>query len=230
MKNIIIVEDDLDIRELIVYALNNSGYNAAGVSNSKEFFRLVDSVRPSLVILDIMLDGEDGYTILKRIRTESGISDIPVMMLTAKSSEFDKVKGLDMGADDYMTKPFGVMELVSRVKALLRRSGENTREIEDELIFEEIKLDLARRQSFVNGEEIELTYKEFELLKYLIINKELVISRDKLLRDVWGYDFEGESRTIDVHVKSLRKKLGDYAKYLQTVRNVGYKLGGINEE
>lgn len=220
MSLIYCIEDDESIRELVVYALNNNGFEAVGFENGDALF---DSPIPDLIILDIMLPGEDGYTILKKLRSNFRTSDIPVIMLTAKTSEFDKVKSLDMGADDYIEKPFGIMELISRVKAVLRRyNGKNrTRK----LTFKEISIDYDKYLVIVNGKEISLTHKEFELLYYLMKNQEIVLSRSKIMNEVWGFDFEGETRTIDVHIRTLRLKLGDAGRYIQTIRNVGYKLG-----
>ena len=172
-----------------------------------------------------MLPGDDGYKILENIRKDNKTKDIPAIMLTAKTNEYDKIKGLDMGADDYITKPFGVMELISRVKAVLRRSIrlENKHNL---LIKEELSLDVEKRRVMVDKEEVILTFKEFELLQYLLINENIVLSRDKIMNEVWGIDFEGESRTVDVHIRTLRLKLGDAGRVIQTIRNVGYKIGG----
>ena len=177
---------------------------------------------PILFLLDIMLDGEDGYTILGTLKNRVETKEIPVIMLTAKTSEYDKVRGLDMGADDYVTKPFGVMELLSRVKAVLRRYGDS--EERSVLVHNEIEMDPQKRQTLVNGNEVQLTYKEFELLYYLMNNLDVVLSRDRIMNEIWGYEYAGETRTVDVHIRSLRQKLGDAGKYIKTVRNVGYKL------
>lgn len=224
MHRIIVVEDDINIRELIVYALNNSGFKALGLPGAQEFYTEMERQRPTLLILDLMLEGESGYDILDTVRKDPKYADIPVIILTAKSSEFDKVKGLDMGADDYITKPFGVMELISRVKALIRRlpsSEENSSTIE----YNEIYMDLKKREIYVDDALVELTYKEYELLYFFIINHDIVLSRDKIMSEVWGYDYVGETRTVDVHIRTLRQKLGVAGKYIKTVRNVGYKLG-----
>lgn len=224
MHRIIVVEDDINIRELIVYALNNSGFKALGLPGAKELYLEMERQRPTLLILDLMLEGESGYDILEHVRKDPEVSDTPVIILTAKSSEFDKVKGLDMGADDYIIKPFGVMELISRVKALIRRipqDDENSSTIDYNQIF----MDLKKREIYVSDELVDLTYKEYELLYFFIINHDIVLSRDKIMSEVWGYDYVGETRTVDVHIRTLRQKLGEAGKYIKTVRNVGYKLG-----
>lgn len=222
MQSIIVVEDDENVRELVIYALNNNGFRANGFENSKELYKELNNTLPDLIILDVMLPGDNGYEILKTIRKDNKTKELPVIMLTAKDSEYDKVKGLDMGADDYISKPFGVMELISRVKAVLRR----TIVIKDDFIsLGDISLNNSRRIVQVKGIEIDLTFKEFELLFYLMDNQDIVLTRDKLINEVWGYDFEGESRTIDVHIRTLRQKLGSAGKLIQTVRNVGYKIG-----
>lgn len=223
MKPVYIVEDDLNIRELISYALNNNGYKATGFPDAKSLYAaLEEESKPRLFILDIMLEGEDGYAILANLKNRAETRGIPVIMLTAKTSEFDKVKGLDMGADDYVTKPFGVMELLSRVKAVLRRYGD----IEERSILwhNGIEIDPQKRQALVNGEEIQLTYKEFELLYYLMNNLDVVLSRDRIMNEIWGYEYAGETRTVDVHIRTLRHKLGEQGQAIKTVRNVGYKL------
>ncbi|MDI9502467.1 MAG: response regulator transcription factor [Tissierellia bacterium] len=224
MHTIYIVEDEENIREMIAYALNNSSFKAMAFADAKQLYAQLDENVPSLFLLDIMLEGEDGYTILETLRENEKTKDIPIIMLTAKSSEFDKVKGLDMGADDFITKPFGVMELISRVKAVLRRVPVKEEE-ESILRLGGIVMDLERRLTFVNDETVELTYKEFELLYYLLINKDIVLTRSKLMTEIWGFAFQGESRTVDVHIRSLRQKLKDEGKMIQTVRNVGYKIG-----
>lgn len=226
MQEIFIIEDDEDIREIVIYALRSAGFEAKGFEKSEDFFDEMEKYRqyPALVLLDIMLPGNDGLSVLKRLRNTSQTKGLPIIMLTAKSSEFDKVKGLDMGADDYIQKPFGVMELISRVKAVLRRSEASPAKSE-QLEYGNILLDNARRAVYSNGETITLTYKEYELLHYLLTNKGIALSREKIMEMVWGYDFEGESRTLDMHVRSLRQKLGSAGEHIKTVRNVGYKLG-----
>ena len=217
-----IVEDDENIREVVEYALQSAGFEASGFETGAEFFAAAKKVPPNLVLLDIMLPGDDGLSILRKLRSAPQTKTLPVIMLTAKGGEFDKVKGLDMGADDYIAKPFGVMELISRVNALLRRSAPAAGE---PIEYAGIALDTARRAVITDGGAIALTYKEYELLHYFLLNKGLALSRDKLMEAVWGYDFEGESRTVDMHVRSLRRKLGAAGEYIKTIRNVGYMLG-----
>ncbi len=224
MKSMIYyVEDDNNIRELVVYALKSSGFDAAGFDSGKTFFREMRRQLPELILLDIMLPDEDGMSILKKLKKTESMKDSPVIMLTAKSAEYDKVIGLDTGADDYVTKPFGVMELVSRVKAVLRRSGRKEQKPQN-MVLDDIHLDRERHTVTVGGQPVELTYKEFELLDYLMRNQGIVLSREKLLEVVWNTDYEGESRTVDVHIGSLRQKLGESGRKIQTVRGVGYKM------
>lgn len=215
------VEDDEDIRELVVYALKSSGFEADGFDCASGFEAAVNKRMPDMVILDIMLPDKSGIEILTEIRENKQTSELPVILLTAKNSETDKVKGFDCGADDYITKPFGVLELVSRVKAVLKRCKRENGEI---INYNGIVLDATGRSVMSDGMDVELTYKEFELLYILLKNIDKSVSRDKLLADVWGYDFEGESRTLDVHIGSLRHKLGENGKLIKTVRNVGYKI------
>ncbi len=225
MKTIYCVEDDESIRELVIYALKNNGFEAKGFECADDLYNELQFKLPDLIVLDIMLPGEDGYAVLANIRRNNSTKDIPIVMLTAKTSEYDKVKGLDMGADDYISKPFGVMELISRVNAVLRR----TIRLEDKqslISIGNLCLDEKRRIVTVNEKEVNLTFKEFELLHYLLKNKNIVLSRDKIMSEVWETDFEGESRTVDVHIRTLRLKLGDAGKIIQTIRNVGYKIGG----
>jgi len=221
---IYVVEDDEDIRGIVIYALLSAGFEAQGFETGEEFFASLDAGLPSLLLLDIMLPGEDGLMILKRLRNMTKTKKLPVIMLTAKDSEFDRVKGLDMGADDYISKPFGVMELISRVNAVLRRSSADSAECEGRLEIQGLFVDHARREVFSCGEPVLLTFKEYELLHYLMLNAGLALSREKIMETVWGFDFEGESRTVDMHIKTLRQKLGESGKLIQTVRNVGYKL------
>lgn len=225
MPNIYCVEDDKNIRELIVYALNNSDFNAIGFENAEQLYLAIDKSIPDLILLDIMLPGEDGLDILKQLKSQSITEYIPVIMITAKTSEYDKVIGLDMGADDYITKPFGVMELISRVKALLRRV--NRDKSTNIISLNNITLNYDKRLVIVDDSPIQLTYKEFELLYYLLKNQNIVLSRDNILNAIWGFDFEGETRTVDVHIGVLRQKLGKSGQLIQTIRNVGYKIGGI---
>ncbi len=220
--HIYIVEDDKNIREIEMFALKNSGYTVEEFENAKSFFsRTVEKV-PDLVLLDIMLPDMDGLEIVKKLRSRPDTVRVPIILVTAKTTELDKVKGLDIGADDYLTKPFGVMELISRVKALLRRS----RALQDDkqLVLGDITLDSERREVHVGGELCELTFKEFELLKLLMVNAGIVLHRDTIMSDVWGTDYEGESRTLDMHIKTLRQKLGEAGNMIKTVRNVGYKM------
>ncbi|WP_394919581.1 winged helix-turn-helix domain-containing protein [uncultured Robinsoniella sp.] len=217
------VEDDMNIRELVAYALKTSGYEAIGFENAAEFYKGLKEGNPDLILLDIMLPDEDGISILKKLRGKNEYKDIPVIMLTAKSTEYDKVKGLDVGADDYVTKPFGVMELISRIKAVLRRSQKSIST--DMMVLGDIRLDIQKHEVTVSGKEVVLTYKEFELLTYLMKNQGIVLSRDKILEVIWNYDYEGESRTVDVHIGSLRQKLGSSGNMIETVRGVGYKMG-----
>lgn len=219
---IYVVEDDEDIRAMEVYALQNSGHTARGFSCAMQFFDACRAELPSLVVLDVMLPGEDGISILKKLRASERTREILVMMVTAKTSELDKVRGLDCGADDYVAKPFGIMELVARAKALLRRVPV---EAEPEILqCGEILMDEQRHIVTNNGEDCELTYKEYELLKLLLLNKTMALSRETIMNRVWGYDFAGESRTVDVHIKTLRQKLGGGGDMIKTVRNVGYKM------
>ncbi len=222
MSLIYIVEDDKNILEIESFALKNSGYDIRGFSRAKDFFHALNDFLPDLILLDIMLPDEDGLSILQKLRANKKTQSLPIIMVTAKTTEIDKVKGLDLGADDYMTKPFGVMELISRVKALLRRSQNNA---EDHLFkFAGIILDNEKHQVTVEGENCELTYKEYELLKLFMTNIGVVIPRERILERIWGTDFEGESRTIDMHIKNLRQKLKDSGKYIKTIRNVGYVM------
>ena len=225
MPLIYCIEDDESIRELILYALNNGGFEAIGFENGDLLLDNLTSNPPNLILLDIMLPGVDGYTILEELKSNYKTSKIPVIMRTSKTSEFDKVKGLDMGADDYIEKPFGVMELISRIKAVLRRV-KNYEKDDSKLCIDNLCIDNKRHEVEVDGKVITLTFKEFELLNYLMGNKGIVLSRDKIMTEVWGFDFEGESRTVDVHIRTLRLKLGNAGELIQTVRNVGYKIEG----
>ncbi len=216
---IYIVEDDRNIQEIELFALKNSGYQAVGFETAQDFYRALDERLPELILLDIMLPDEDGICVLTKLRARAETRRIPVILVTAKGTELDKVKGLDAGADDYIAKPFGVMEMIARVKALLRRSGAH----EDRLLTcGSVTLDAEKRMVSVEGQPVELTYKEFELLRLLMKNHGIVISRDVIMERVWDASFEGESRTIDVHVRTLRAKLGDAGALIKTIRNVGY--------
>ena len=216
---IYIVEDDRTIQEIELFALKNSGYQAAGFETAQEFYRAVEEKLPELILLDIMLPDEDGLSILSRLRANPDTRRIPVILVTAKSTELDKVKGLDTGADDYLAKPFGIMELIARVKALLRRSGVQE---ENVITCSDVTLDSDKRMVTAMGRPVDLTYKEFELLRLLMKNHGIVISRDVIMERVWDSNFEGESRTIDVHVRTLRAKLGESGALIKTIRNVGY--------
>lgn len=220
--HIYIVEDDKNIREIEMFALKNSGYAVEEFENAKSFFSRSAEKVPDLVLLDIMLPDMYGLEIVKKLRSRPDTVRVPIILVTAKTTELDKVKGLDIGADDYLTKPFGVMELISRVKALLRRS----RALQDDkqMVLGDITLDSERREVHVGGELCELTFKEFELLKLLMVNAGIVLHRDTIMSDVWGTDYEGESRTLDMHIKTLRQKLGEAGNMIKTVRNVGYKM------
>lgn len=221
MSLIYIVEDDKNILEIESFALKNSGYDIRGFAFAKDFYRAMEEFLPDLILLDIMLPDEDGLNILQKLRKDPKTKSLPIILVTAKTSEIDKVKGLDAGADDYMTKPFGVMELISRVKALLRRSQNTNNKI---FQFMDILMDDQKHQVNIKGEACELTFKEYELLKLFMTNPGIVIRRDLILERVWGTDFEGESRTIDMHIKNLRQKLKDSGKYIKTIRNVGYVM------
>lgn len=217
------VEDDDNIRELVIYTLETTGLKARGFADGAAFMEALAFDTPELILLDIMLPGEDGLEILKKLKKSKKTRGIPVIMVTAKGSEYDKVVGLDSGADDYVTKPFGMMELVSRIKAVLRRSGK----VEDRLDMEAsgVYVNVKKHEVTVDGKEVSLTLKEFELLEKLMRNKGIVLTRDQLLTEIWGYDFDGETRTVDVHIRTLRQKLGEKGEIIQTVRGVGYRVG-----
>lgn len=226
MPLIYVVEDDDNIREIETIALKNSNYLVKAFARATDFYRALNDILPDLVLLDVMLPDENGCDIVRRLRSQSATKRLPVIMVTAKTSEMDMVKGLDDGADDYIKKPFSVLELLSRVKALLRRSTEETAQ---QLRVGDIQLDNARRIVLAQGKNVELTYKEYELLRYLMINAEMVLSRESIMRFVWGTDFEGETRTVDMHIKTLRQKLGPCGRQIGTVRNVGYVLQSTPE-
>lgn len=221
MASIYIVEDDIDIREIEKIALRNSGHTVYTFETAKEFFNRVELNVPDLVLLDVMLPDESGYEIVKKLRRNPMTRKVPVIMVTAKTQEIDMIKGLDDGADDYMRKPFSVMELISRVKALLRRSEAEESNI---LKLDEIKLEHDKHMVTVQQEQIELTYKEYELLRLLMSNVGIVMTRENIMIRVWGTDYEGESRTVDMHIKTLRQKLGSAGTHIRTVRNVGYVI------
>lgn len=218
------VEDDGNIRELVIYTLETTGFRARGFENGTEFFEALTGELPELILLDIMLPGEDGLEILERLKASPGTRDIPVIMMTAKGAEYDKVKGLDAGADDYVTKPFGIMELISRIKAVLRRTQKGSGASKDVIMIGRLAMDTKKHEVKVDGEVVALTLKEYELLKRLMRNPNIVMTRDQLLEDIWGYDFDGETRTVDVHVRTLRQKLGACGEMIETVRGVGYRM------
>ncbi len=222
MACIYIVEDDTDIREIEAIALRNSGHTVVDFDNGRAFFHKVEEKVPDLAILDIMLPDMDGYEIVKKLRANPGTKRVPVIMVTAKATEIDMIKGLEMGADDYIKKPFSVMELITRVKAVLRRTmeGDNSKFI----TVGEVFLDNERHMVYVNDTAVELTFKEYELLKLLMSNCGIVMTREMIMHRVWGTEFEGESRTVDMHIKTLRQKLGASGSRIKTVRNVGYVM------
>ncbi|MBQ8236115.1 MAG: response regulator transcription factor [Clostridia bacterium] len=219
------VEDDTNIRQLVVYTLKNSGFDAYGFEDGAQLYEAMEQQTPELILLDVMLPGEDGFSILRALRQKEEYAALPVIMVTAKDSEYDKVLGLDQGADDYITKPFGMMELISRIKAVLRRSTQRIESAKPVLRAGEVCLEDACHKVTVKGEKVELTLKEYELLKFLLKNRGKVLTRDVLLAQIWGYDFDGETRTVDVHMRTLRQKLGTCGELIETVRGVGYRIG-----
>lgn len=221
---IYMLEDEEGIRNFVLYALNNSGFEAVGFETPSGFYSALAEKVPDLLLLDIMLPEEDGLSVLRKLRSEKSTRKLPVILLTAKGTEFDKVTGLDSGADDYISKPFGTMELISRIKALLRRS-KNDFDDSDVISAEKITVYPSKHEVYSENQKVNLTLKEYELLLILIKNKGNVFSRDELLQKVWGYDFKGESRTIDVHIRTLRSKLGAGGEVIRTIRGVGYKIG-----
>ena len=227
MALIYIVEDDASIREIETIALKNSNYMVQAFERASVFYEKMEELLPDLILLDIMLPDEDGYRIVRRLRSNPKTRHIPVMMITAKTTEIDMVKGLDDGADDYIRKPFSVMELLSRVRALLRRTQEKEPE---QLLVGKILLDNERHTVVAGERSVELTLKEYELLRYLMRNEDIVLSREAIMLSVWGVDFEGESRTVDMHIKTLRQKLGEQGKQIRTVRGVGYAIGAESSE
>ncbi len=218
------IEDDASIRDIEVYALQSTGLEAKGFEDGDSFLSALKTELPDLVILDVMLPGTDGIEVLKVLKSTVEYVDIPVILATAKGTEFDKVQGLDLGADDYLVKPFGMMEMISRVKAVMRRcKPKNPTNI---MRIKELELNPEERIVTINGEKIPLTYKEFEMLSLFMKNRGRVFSRDTLYNEIWGEDYVGETRTVDVHIRTLRQKLGEYGGMIETVRNVGYKFGG----
>jgi len=225
LQKIIIIEDDDSIREMLEYALNSAGFEAIGFADGVAALNYLSEAIPALVLLDIMLPGKDGLSILKELKQAAHLKSVAVIMVTAKGSEIDRIKGLDLGADDYITKPFSIMEVISRVRAVLRRSTQGSLS-STRLIVSPISLHPDKRTAYIGQDELHLTYKEFELLQYLMLNEGIVLKREQLLEHVWGYDYQGESRTVDMHIKTLRQKLGAAGSVIKTVRNVGYKIGG----
>ncbi len=223
MATIYVVEDDNDILEIETFALKNSNYEVKGFTNAKDFYAAVEDKVPSLAVLDVMLPDEDGLQIVQKLRHNPRAAHIPIIMVTARTTEIDKVKGLDMGADDYLTKPFGVMELIARVRALLRRSSEG-REEKKILSLDELSMDDEKHAVYVNDKTCELTFKEYELLKMFLDNVGIVLTRENIMNRIWGTDYSGETRTVDMHIKTLRQKLGDTGNRIKTIRNVGYML------
>ena len=224
MERIFLLEDDDSIRKLVIYALGSQGYEAQGFDRPSDFWKAMEGPQPALVLLDIMLPEEDGLSILQKLRASAATKRIPVIMLTAKNTEYDRVVGLDSGADDFISKPFGMMELVARVRAVLRRT-EQKQETEDYQVGE-LFVSPQRHVVRVAGEEVALTNKEFELLCLLLEHQGIAMTRDAIMDGVWGQEFSRENRTLDVHVRTLRTKLGPAGHYIETVRGVGYKIGG----
>ena len=223
---IYLLEDDSNIRALTAYALNNSGYETVGFERPSEFWAALEEQLPSLLLLDIMLPEEDGLEILRRLRASAVTADMPVILLTAKDTEFDKVVGLDLGADDYVAKPFGIMELISRVRAVLRRA--ESRSSGKDITIGQLVIVPSRRSVTACGEPVSLTFKEFQLLMMLASKPGTVFTRDVILSSVWGYDYDGENRTVDVHIRTLRQKLGECGELIETVRGVGYRMIDMN--
>ena len=221
MALIYIVEDDESIREIETIALKNSNYIVSAFENAKEFYKKLDELVPDLILLDVMLPDESGYDIVRKLRKRPATQDIPIIMVTAKTTEMDMIKGLDGGADDYIKKPFSIMELITRVKALLRRTAKEEPKL---LKLDDLVIDHERHVVTVNNDPVDLTYKEYELLWLLMGSQGIVMTREVIMRSVWDTDFEGETRTVDMHIKTLRHKLGDYGSRIKTVRNVGYVI------
>ena len=221
MALIYIVEDDESIREIETIALKNSNYIVSAFENAKEFYKKLDELVPDLILLDVMLPDESGYDIVRMLRKRPATQEIPIIMVTAKTTEMDMIKGLDGGADDYIKKPFSIMELITRVKALLRRTAKEEPKL---LKLDDLVIDHERHVVTVNNEPVDLTYKEYELLRLLMGSQGIVMTREVIMRSVWDTDFEGETRTVDMHIKTLRHKLGDYGSRIKTVRNVGYVI------
>lgn len=216
------VEDDAAIRDIELYALGSTGFEAKGFEDGAAFWKALQSEKPDLVVLDVMLPGLDGVELLRKIRADSRLADLPIIMATAKGAEYDKIQSLDLGADDYVVKPFGIMELISRIKAVLRRY--KVPEVQKLLKFRGLTLNMDEHTVSVDGERVQLTYKEYELLRLFLSHPGTAFTREQLFAEVWGEEYVGETRTLDMHIRTLRQKLGDYGKHIETVRNVGYRL------
>lgn len=227
---IYLLEDDTSIQKFVSYALKNAGFEVEGFETPSAFWTALKKEKPELLLLDVMLPEEDGITILNKLRSKEDTKKLPVIMLTAKGTEYDRIIGLDSGADDYVAKPFSIMELISRIKAVLRRSGNDEDSKVEEYTAGNITVDVVKHVVKVDGEEVKLTYKEFELLVMLMKHKERVFGREEILEKVWGYDFDGENRTVDVHIRTLRTKLGDAGNIIETVRGIGYKVVGKSDK
>lgn len=221
---IYLLEDDTSIQKFVSYALKNAGFEIQGFETPSAFWGAMKKQKPDLLLLDVMLPEEDGITILNKLRSVEDTKKLPVIMLTAKGTEYDRIIGLDSGADDYVAKPFSIMELISRIKAVLRRSGNDEEKGAEEYTAGSISMDVAKHVVKVDGKEVKLTYKEFELLAMLMKHKEKVFGREEILEKIWGYDFDGENRTVDVHIRTLRTKLGEAGNIIETVRGIGYKV------
>ena len=223
MPLIYILEDDDSVRELEAYALRGNGYEVGGFSNPKDFYEALEREKPDLVVADVMLPGEDGLSVTKKLRASSEYKNIPIVIVSAKDSEIDAIRGFDNGADDYITKPFSVMIFLSRIKAVLRRAG--SPQSKQSYTYKEITVDDKKHKVYSNGKEVELTFKEYEILKYLLLNEGIAVTREQLLNEVWGYNSESETITVDSHILTLRKKLGESGSLIETIRHVCYKLG-----
>lgn len=223
---IYLLEDDTSIQKFVIYALKNAGFEAVGFETPGAFWEAMKKELPELLLLDVMLPEEDGITILNKLRAKEATEKLPIIMLTAKGTEYDRIIGLDSGADDYVAKPFSVMELISRIKAVLRRSGGSAESENEEYTAGPVYLCVTKHVVKVDGKDVKLTYKEFELLAMLMKHREKVFERDEILEKIWGYDFDGENRTVDVHIRTLRSKLGDAGNIIETIRGVGYKIKG----
>ena len=227
---IYLLEDDTSIQKFVSYALKNAGFEVEGFETPSAFWTALKKEKPELLLLDVMLPEEDGITILNKLRSKEDTKKLPVIMLTAKGTEYDRIIGLDSGADDYVAKPFSIMELISRIKAVLRRSGNDEDSKVEEYTAGNITVDVVKHVVKVDGEEVKLTYKEFELLVMLMKHKEKVFGREEILEKVWGYDFDGENRTVDVHIRTLRTTLGDAGNIIETGRGIGYKVVGKSDK